>query len=199
MSVQRFARNALPAMPWKNGGGTTQEVLSWPPGSGLDAFDWRVSIATIAASGPFSVFPGVDRTIMLLEGDGVRLQSARFDHSLDTPHAPFAFDGEAVVDCTLRGGPSTDFNLMVRRARGAAVLRVVTDAQTLEGSSHGLLMSLGGLWRAGDETLAPGEGLWWTAHAAHWKLAPDHDGARLAVVQWQPVHGCASTSTAAPN
>ncbi|RZL63467.1 MAG: HutD family protein [Variovorax sp.] len=193
---QRFAIDALPVTPWKNGGGSTREVACWPPGASLDAFDWRVSIATIAASGPFSVFPGVDRTIMLLEGDGVRLQSARFDHSLGTPHKPFAFDGEAAVDCSLRGGASTDFNLMVRRARGAATLRVLNDAQTLEASSHGLLLSLGGVWHAGDETLAPGEGLWWTAQETRWALAPVHADAHLAVVQWQPAHDSTPTSAA---
>lgn len=192
--LHRFAIDALPAMPWKNGGGSTRELACWPPGAALDDFDWRVSIATIAASGPFSAFPGVDRTIMLLEGDGVRLQSARFDRSLDTPHAPFAFEGDATVDCTLLGGPSIDFNLMVRRARGAASLHVATRAQTLEASSHGLLLSLDGFWRAGDDTLAPGQGLWWAAQPMPWTLAPVQAGARLAAVQWQPLGDGAGAS-----
>ena len=68
MSIQRFSFDELPVMRWKNGGGATREAVNWPPGAGLDAFDWRVSIASIAASGPFSVFTGVERRIMLLEG-----------------------------------------------------------------------------------------------------------------------------------
>ena len=96
MSVLRFSRATLPAMPWKNGGGTTQEIASWPRGAGLDSFGWRVSIATIATAGPFSVFEGVDRSIMLLEGDGVRLftHDGRVEHRLDVPHRPFAFSGD---------------------------------------------------------------------------------------------------------
>ena len=93
MPLIRFHRSALPAQPWKNGGGVTREVLCLPEGSGFERFDWRVSIAHIASSGPFSSFPGVDRVITLLEGAGVHLRSAdgAIDHRLDTPLAPFAF------------------------------------------------------------------------------------------------------------
>src|SRR6185295_12572572 len=96
---QRFRRDQLPVMPWKNGGGSTCEIACWPPGAKLGDFGWRVSIATMAAAGPFSVFEGVDRSIMLLAGDGVRLQSddGAIDHRLDTPHQPFAFSGDAAI------------------------------------------------------------------------------------------------------
>jgi len=186
MSLQRFSRSALAVTPWKNGGGTTQEVVSFPPGAGLDDFDWRVSIATIAIGGPFSVFHGVDRTIMLLEGDGVRLQSADFDHRLDAPHQPFAFDGDAAVECSVLGGLSTDFNLMVRRARGEATLRVISEMAVLGRSAHGLLMTLDGQWRVGGGTLKQGQGVWWTDEPQTWTVKPASRGARLAVVQWQP-------------
>jgi environmental stress-induced protein Ves len=186
MSLQRFVRSALAAMPWKNGGGTTQEVVCWPPGAGLDDFDWRVSIATIAAGGPFSVFPGVDRTIMLLEGEGVRLRAAGFDHSLDAPYEPFAFDGEVAVACELLGGTSTDFNLMVRRAGGRAELRVITDPALLERSAHGLLMVLEGHFRVGGGLLTQGQGVWWAAQPEAWSVKPASRDARLVTVQWWP-------------
>ncbi|MEO5606152.1 MAG: HutD family protein, partial [Polaromonas sp.] len=112
-SLQRFARDQLPVTPWKNGGGNTREIACWPPGAGLNDFGWRISIATIAASGPFSMFAGIDRHIMLLGGDGVRLRSpGSIDHQLDTPGQPFAFSGDAAIDCTLLGGESSDFNVM---------------------------------------------------------------------------------------
>ena len=75
MPIHRFTREALTATPWKNGGGVTREIVCQPPGAGMDAFDWRVSIAHIASDGPFSAFAGVDRIITLLEGAGVRLHS----------------------------------------------------------------------------------------------------------------------------
>ena len=115
--LQRFAIADLSPTPWKNGGGSTREIVCRPPGAGMDGFDWRVSIATIAQSGPFSVFAGVDRVILLLDGDGVRLQSADgIDHRLDQALQPFAFSGDEALDCTLLGGPSQDFNVMTRRS-----------------------------------------------------------------------------------
>ena len=63
----------LRAAPWKNGGGSTTEIAIAPLGAGFDDFDWRISLATITASGPFSSFPGIDRSLMLVDGDSVQL------------------------------------------------------------------------------------------------------------------------------
>ena len=57
-------------MPWKNGGGVTIEIAVSPSGSSLDTFDWRVSMATVIEPGPFSSFPGIDRTLCVLTGNG---------------------------------------------------------------------------------------------------------------------------------
>ncbi|MBT2333290.1 HutD family protein [Variovorax paradoxus] len=190
MSVVRFSRAALPAMPWKNGGGTTQEIVSWPHGAGLDSFGWRASIAAIAAAGPFSAFAGVDRSIMLLEGDGVRLftQDGRVDHTLDVPHRPFAFSGDDAIDCTLLGSASTDFNVMTRRGRWRADVRVLAEASAIEPAPHGVLLALRGAWRLNDEQqhCREGEGLYWTDAAQAWQAVPAHEGARLAVVRIVP-------------
>ena len=67
------------SMPWKNGAGRTTEIAVHPPGAALDTFAWRVSIADVERDGPFSRFPGIDRTIVLLEGAGMRLRSGRSD------------------------------------------------------------------------------------------------------------------------
>ncbi|MBM3526239.1 MAG: HutD family protein, partial [Alphaproteobacteria bacterium] len=53
-------------MPWKNGLGRTAEIAR-APATG-EAFDWRLSIATIAADGAFSVFPGCERTLVPIAG-----------------------------------------------------------------------------------------------------------------------------------
>ncbi len=70
-------------MPWKNGAGRTTEIAVYPPGASLDAFLWRVSIADVERDGPFSRFPGIDRTIVLLEGGGMRLRSGRTRYRAD--------------------------------------------------------------------------------------------------------------------
>ena len=66
--LHHFDTADLAVHAWKNGGGSTREIVCSPLGAGIDHFVWRVSIATIAQSGPFSIFAGVDRVIMLLAG-----------------------------------------------------------------------------------------------------------------------------------
>lgn len=103
--------------PWKNGGGTTAEIAIAPAAAGFDDFDWRISLATIAQSGGFSVFPGIDRTLALVEGAGVALQiDAAPLFNLDAAHPLTRFPGEATVHATLTNGATTDFNVMTRRS-----------------------------------------------------------------------------------
>jgi len=104
-------------MPWKNGGGETVEIAISPAGASLDDFDWRVSMARVASSGPFSRFPGVDRTLAVLAGSGIRLRIAERGIVLlgrDAP--PFAFSGDETATAELINGPIDDFNVMTRRA-----------------------------------------------------------------------------------
>lgn len=113
MSLRVLRREAHRAMPWKNGGGATLEVASWPPGASLDDFGWRVSFAFVDESGPFSRFPGVDRVIALARGACLVLSVQGLDVPL-TPFTPFAFAGENEVACTVHGS-TVDINLMTRR------------------------------------------------------------------------------------
>jgi hypothetical protein len=114
-----------PARPWKNGLGRTRELVVQPPTAGMDDFLWRVSVAEVDSAAPFSAFPGIDRTIALLDGAGftMELDDGR-THALTEPFAPFAFPGEAQVAVTLAGGPTRDFNLMLRRGRAQGALAV---------------------------------------------------------------------------
>ena len=113
-----------PPQPWKNGLGSTREIAIHPEGAGSDDFLWRVSLAQVDSAAPFSSFPGIDRQIALLDGNGftMMLDDDRV-HALTTPFAPFAFAGEARVAVTLVDGPTRDFNLMVRRARARGEVR----------------------------------------------------------------------------
>ena len=65
--------NDYPRMPWKNGGGSTEEITR-DAGTGLDGFGWRLSIADIGESGGFSMFTGYERVITVLQGDGMTLR-----------------------------------------------------------------------------------------------------------------------------
>ena len=170
---------------------STCEIACWPPGAGLADFGWRVSIARIAATGPFSVFDSVDRHIMLLDGDGVRLKSSDgsgIAHRLDTAHRPFAFSGDVALDCTLLGGPSSDFNVMTRRGQWQADVQVLGSAAATAAAHHGVLLALHGSWHlgAGLPGLAAGEGLCWTGTDIAWQVGPATPGAQLAVVRFLP-------------
>ena len=100
-------------MRWKNGAGWTSEILRFPDN---EDWAWRLSIAEIEADAPFSAFPGVDRELVLLSGNGVRL---RFDdgaaHELHPPHDSLRFAGERACNGELLDGPTRDFNLMWKR------------------------------------------------------------------------------------
>jgi environmental stress-induced protein Ves len=135
MATQRVLSPAeYRRMPWKNGGGRTTEIAAYPAGAGFDAFVWRVSIADVHQSGPFSAFTGVDRTLVLLEGKGMRLAGEGSPLDVHTAFEPVAFAGDEIVQCTLVAGPVRDFNLMVRR-----------------GAARGDIVVL----RAGEDTLPP--------------------------------------------
>lgn len=182
--MQRFTVSALPVTPWKNGGGSTQEIACWPAGATLENFAWRVSIARIASSGPFSDFPGVDRIITLLDGDGVHLHGAGVDRRLDRPLEPFAFPGDVAIDCTLLGNASSDFNVMTRRERMAADVRILRAAATTPVASHGLLLAVRGSWLADEARLEAGQGVWWADEARTFTLTPLNEDAGLVAVNW---------------
>ncbi|MGB4860334.1 MAG: HutD family protein [Dokdonella sp.] len=100
---------------WKNGGGWTTELGIEPATADLnDEFDWRVSIADIEEDGPFSLFPGVERDLFLLEGAGMVLDIDDVEQRLDQPLQRVHFSGDANVECRLIDGPTRDFNVMVR-------------------------------------------------------------------------------------
>jgi environmental stress-induced protein Ves len=98
-------------VPWKNGGGATRELAVYPKAG--DAFEWRMSIAEVAAPGPFSCFDGIDRTSVVLDGEldleipdkQVRLAGGQM----------IAFAGEDPVVGIPRGGMVAAVNVMARR------------------------------------------------------------------------------------
>ncbi|MGG2464000.1 HutD family protein [Streptomyces sp. RGM 3693] len=127
MALQVLRAQERTPAPWKNGGGVTTEVAARPEGTGTGDFLWRVSIADVAQSGPFSVFEGVDRTITVVDGPGMALTVDGTPHVMAAPYEPFAFSGDSDTQCELLGGPIVDFNVMVRRADATARVRIVRD------------------------------------------------------------------------
>ena len=112
-------------MPWRNGLGSTIEVLKHQPG---DSFHWRLSMADVTEDGAFSDFSGYDRCLILINGAGVTLtdnktQTWALKSQLDAAH----FKGEDLINARLHDGPIQDFNLMTRRQNCSA--KVFTSQQ----------------------------------------------------------------------
>ncbi|HEY6939961.1 HutD family protein [Dokdonella sp.] len=107
-----LATNDYRRTRWKNDGGWTTEIAR----SGDEDFRWRISIAEIERDGPFSSFPGIERDLLLLEGNGIELDiDDAPPHRLTQRFERVRFAGEANVECRLVAGPTRDFNVMARR------------------------------------------------------------------------------------
>ena len=107
--VQLSAADAR-RIPWKNGRGFTDELALWPPNASFERgdFDWRISVATVDASGPFSSFPGFDRIFVVTHGEAaekVRVVRA----------AVHSFSGDVLTSAELIRGIVHDFNVLYRR------------------------------------------------------------------------------------
>ncbi|MBP5119253.1 HutD family protein [Pseudomonas protegens] len=128
-----------PRMPWKNGGGSTEEIAR-DTGDGLDGFGWRLSIADIAESGGFSSFAGYQRVITVLQGAGMQLTIDGEDVRPLLPLDAFAFSGASQVDCTLLEGAIRDFNLIYCPQRYVARLQWLDGQQRFFTQAHTLLL-----------------------------------------------------------
>lgn len=127
-----------PSTPWKNGGGSTKQLLISPATADLTEFDYRLSITSIGSNRYFSLFHGIDRQLVILEGDGVELsidshegakqindlgEEERILGDTDTTEykrltpidSPFCFAGETSITSQLLGSDVIDFNVMTKR------------------------------------------------------------------------------------
>jgi environmental stress-induced protein Ves len=100
---------------WKNGGGKTFEVASFPEGSTLDRFGWRISLAEVRQGGPFSVFPGVDRKLAIVEGRLSLAVEGRDTIELTSDSSVVSFPGDVPTSGQPLASCVTDLNVMTRR------------------------------------------------------------------------------------
>ncbi|EHJ95579.1 HutD/Ves family protein [Agrobacterium tumefaciens] len=118
MNIKILRAKDFKRVAWKNGGGETAEMAVFPPSATVEEFDWRISMATVEKNGPFSAFKGIDRTLCVLEGDGVELSVAGLPPVvLNKKSPPHTFSAEAQTSSILVGGAIRDLNVMTRRGR----------------------------------------------------------------------------------
>ncbi|ELY2513132.1 environmental stress-induced protein Ves [Cronobacter malonaticus] len=157
--MEFFDVKKMPVNLWRNGAGETREICCYPPSRD---FNWRASIASLASNGEFNVVPQVDRVVTLLDGGEVTLLGGgAFRHTLKR-HQPFTFAGEHPVRAELTDGRmSLDFNLMTRRDRCRAQVRVADGTFTTGRARGGIVYVLSGAWQLNDKLLTPEQGAWW--------------------------------------
>jgi environmental stress-induced protein Ves len=156
--LQLFRLRDHRVVPWKNGRGSTIEIAVEPPdGSVQRGFDWRLSMATIDEDGPFSSFPGVDRVLVVLDGE-VDLVSPEATARLGK-HAVACFPGEREITARVRRGPVRDVNVMVRRSAFTCdpEVRRIRGATDLGSGRPILVVAIDGTPTVAGYPLEPGE------------------------------------------
>ena len=153
--IRALPASARTAVPWKNGGGVTREIAAWPEASGMDDFVWRVSLAEVAADGPFSAFPDIDRTLTVVEGAGMDLTVGGERWLVNTRYEPRDFRGDVPTDCRLLDGPVVNLNVMWRRGAGSAAPTVAVVRGRLRLSAGTLVVALDGTAEVAGLTLQP--------------------------------------------
>ena len=178
------------AMPWKDGGGVTEQIAIEPPDATLaSGFLWRLSMARVERSGPFSRFEGCDRTLLLLEGALDLDFGIHGRVQLSEPFRPVAFSGDWETRATLTRGPVRDLGVISDRARirqGVCVMDLSDAPVTIKLAPTAWIIALAGrciLAPQGVE-LQPLESMRLDGEAAEARgLTPD---AKLLMVRFEP-------------
>lgn len=126
-------------MPWKNGAGWTTVIAVWPESAGDEDFGWRLSIAEIERSQPYSIFPGVDRRQLLLSGPGLVLTGSGERHLLAAPYDVAGFSGDSVLTCE-PAGPCRVLNVMTRRGIVDAEISILRGSVAVSAGSGYLVL-----------------------------------------------------------
>ncbi len=181
MSIRHLQCQTYVSMAWKNGRGSTDEICLLPPGASRDAFDLRISRASIPEPGLFSTFPGVQRTITVIEGSGLDLDFGDQLAKLK-PRQPFNFDSGLTPDGRPEDGPVRVFNVMASRAVWRIEPATVTTGVAELDAVLSVVFAIEGRWRldtgtdqtilmTGDTALVDAQG----------RVAPQDFGAAIVV------------------
>ena len=154
MAWRVFALEALPDEPWRNGRGRTRTIAAQPCEAAEPPWDWRISVATVEQNAPFSAFPGVDRTSLLLGAGQIELTAIGEPTVwLHRPGDVVAYRGDSPWQAAIArdGRPLSLLNVMTRRRVAEARLQAVREDASLSGHALCLLV-VEGQWRVVDAT-----------------------------------------------
>jgi environmental stress-induced protein Ves len=126
MTVDVLTPDQFKTQPWKNGRGTTHEVMIEPPEATVETgFVWRLSIADVKVDAPFSEFPGCDRTMVVFDGMGMILEFPMGRREQVEPFGVFRFPGEVPCTGKLIDGAVSDLNAMTLRLKARHATRII--------------------------------------------------------------------------
>ena len=132
MSVKLLRHGTYNRKPWNNGGGTTQDVWLRPGTASQGGFDIRLSLASIDTDGPFSSFPGIDRTITQVAGAPFVLDFGdTVEHRMEMLR-PLSFDSVQTPSSRLIEGAASAFNVMTRQGKWTHQVSIVHGGEPLD-------------------------------------------------------------------
>ena len=180
-------RSRLERMPWRNGRGWTSMVAEHAVAGQVL---WRVSIAEIQQASPFSFFPGLDRTAVLIQGGPLALIGPDRRWALRQAGDVARFPGELAVHNTHPQHAALVWNVMTHRGRGHAEVflsqgQAFPMAFPMTPGTQVLVWVLEGRYHVVGPALPPGpqigagEGLHWSGQAPGPSLVPAGGPTRL--------------------
>jgi|GEM_PF-2988474 len=119
---------------WKNGLGSTSQLYIQDPSAEfpIDPYLFRISSARVNSSGPFSLFPGYDRSLVLVEGKSLQLDeiSTYGREPLKTllPMEEFSFEGERSIYAQADGQDLIDYNVFTKRGAVASQSEIIHES-----------------------------------------------------------------------
>ncbi|TKC79244.1 HutD family protein [Trinickia terrae] len=188
-SIHFFDCAQLVPEAWANGGGSTRTIAKRAAGDG--GIEWRVSLATLNGPAKFSQFPGVDRTLLLLDEGAVDL------HSQDgawfaRPGQPVQFPGDLLIWASVPARPVGVLNVMTRRGAWQASVDMASDSLRISAASTHLVLCVAGQWSVAGAlfngvSLEPMTGIWIDGRREEIDLHAVGPGARLVSIAIDPV------------
>lgn len=189
MDFELLDLNETPKIPWRNGAGLMREIAIEPRGAAPDAMDWKFSWAETTKDSPFSAFPGIDRSIVLLRGAGLRLRFAdeAMNVSFDDPLRPFSFQGEARIQAELIDGPVENLSILLSRDRYWTSVTWVDTGDDVPAADTLLILCMTGSVRVSRADQAPinlraQQGALWRKGASGLRIEAAPPGGRAVAV-----------------
>ena len=153
--------SSLENMPWRNGHGTSRDIVTRLGRDG--GLLWKVGVADLVADAPFSHYPHCDRIFTAVAGDPpVELSIDDGPFQPCKLLVPQSFRGEQDVRCRVRA-PGHAFNVITDRRHCTATLTILQldagDPVEVPDAPEILLYCLAGQLAAAGDLLAPGNSL----------------------------------------